>query len=305
MRAFRPSLFVVPALFGLAAAVLVVLLTVRVGLSWEISLALAVLAALAPVGIRLRGPLRRRRLTRTTFPEPWRDWLKTHATIYRFLESSERERFETDLTWAMDEWTCEGVRSVTVDEELRLSIAAGVATILHGRPDWELPGSKSVVFYPGAFDEDYEIGHGDFSGMAHSQGPILLSAPDARRGWQRNEGRNVVLHEMAHRLDFFQASADGVPSLLDSRSYASWIETMKEETARIQRGQSMLSDYAATGPQELFAVSTESFFERPLTMKRDHPRLYDALSALYNLDPAAWRTATGGQGDGTRILNAE
>lgn len=215
----------------------------------------------------------------------------THATIYRFLNQPARQRFETDVTWAMDEWECDGVGSVDVDEDLRLSVATGVATILHGRPDWELPGSKSVVFYPTVFDDDYEIGGGSFSGMAHSQGPILLSVPDTKRGWQRNEGRNVVIHELAHRLDFFQSSAGGTPSLLDARSYENWVATVKEEMERVQRGRSMLSSYAATGPEELFAVATESFFERPLTMARDHPRLYKALKALYGLDTASCKSS--------------
>jgi len=101
----------------------------------------------------------------------------------------------------------------------------------------------------------------------------------------RDDGRNVVLHELAHLLDYATAFADGVPSLVDARSTRAWEALVKREMDRIRRGNSILDDYGATEPAEFFAVAVESFFERPGRMQRLHPELFAAMAALFNMDP--------------------
>jgi hypothetical protein len=151
------------------------------------------------------------------------------------------------------------------------------------------------VFYPGRFDEGYDLeDDAAYDGMVHAQGPVLFSAPAVEDGWARADGYNVVLHELAHLFDFEGApGADGVPSLMDPGSADAWRGLVREEMRRAQLGKSVLSRYASTAPAELFAVATEQFFERPVRLRRHHPRLFDALRAFYNLDP----TPPGGEED--------
>ena len=43
--------------------------------------------------------------------------------------------------------------------------------------------------------------------------------------------------------------------------------------------------YGTTNKAEFFAVSTETFFEKPVIMKAEHPELYNLLVRYYKIDP--------------------
>jgi Mlc titration factor MtfA (ptsG expression regulator) len=182
----------------------------------------------------------------------------------------------------------EALEGVAVTDELRLSVAAGAALLLHGRPDWEVPHGRTILFYPGTFDDDYDVEdelNAAYDGMVHPQGPVVLSAPAVEAGWARADGYNVVLHELAHLFDFEGTGADGIPSLMDPSSAGAWQTLVREEMRKVQLGRSVLRRYASTNPAELFAVAVEQFFERPIRLQRHHPALFDALVALFQLDP--------------------
>lgn len=248
---------------------------------------LGMLPALVIIGFGLRQPLRRWKATRGALPASWQQWLQSHVPLYATLEDADRVRFERDVQIFVEEYSFEGVEGVTVTDDLRLGVAAGAALLLHGRPDWELEGTTSILFYPGAFDEQYFGGdYADFDGMAHEQGPVLLSAHAVRESWEDPaDGSNVVLHELAHLFDFKNEGADGIPSLMDPSSEAAWQALVRREMRRIQEGRSVLRDYGATAPSEFFAVAVEVFFEQPVAMKENHPELFAALQSFFALDP--------------------
>ncbi len=286
MRALRPSDLAVPVLWaGLAG--LIVGLTVGRGTGSTGGGVLAGLGVWAVVVLRaLRRPLRRLRLVRAPFPEASRTWLASHVAFYAALDAAGRQRFERDVTWATDGLTFEGVAEAQPTDALRLAVAAGAALLLHGHPDWELPTERTVLFVPDTFDEAYgDEEPGAFDGMVHSQGPIVLSALAVERGWAREDGSNVVLHELAHVFDFEGWEADGAPSFLDPRSAEAWRALVRSEMRRAERGDGVLRAYAASAPAELFAVATEQFFERPARLRARHPELFEALVAFYNLTP--------------------
>jgi Mlc titration factor MtfA (ptsG expression regulator) len=235
----------------------------------------------------LRRPLRRWRVARQAFPEAWSRWLRRHIPMYERLSADGRQHFERDVQFFIDEHTFEGIQGVEITDELRLSVAAAAALLLHGRPTWELPGGQSVLLYPGSFDENYFGGdYAEFDGMAHQQGPILLSAQSVRESWATpDDGSNVVLHELAHLFDFENTGADGIPSLINPASEGSWQSLVRKEMKRIRRGKSMLRRYGATAPSEFFAVAVEAFFEQPDEMEERHPELFAALKAFFHLDP--------------------
>jgi Mlc titration factor MtfA (ptsG expression regulator) len=250
------------------------------------AVAAGVIPAVVVLGVGLRRPLRRWRTARTSLPDGARRWLRC-IPVYGRMSDAGRERFERDLKFVLDEYTFEGVQDVTVTDEHRLSVAAAVALLLHGRPTWELPGSSTVLFYPDRFDDDYYGGdYADYDGMAHEQGPIILSAPAVEDAWRHaGDGDNVVLHELAHLFDFDNEGPDGVPSLVDPASAASWQNLVRREMRRVRLGRSVLRPYAAEAPSEFFAVAVEHFFEEPDRLARRHADLFAALCAFFNLDP--------------------
>ncbi len=107
------------------------------------------------------------------------------------------------------------------------------------------------------------------------------------------DGQNVVLHEFAHQLDQDGGAADGVPILTSTNTYASWAVMLGMEYDKLVRKtmknqKTVMDKYGATNEAEFFAVSTESFFEKPRQMSKKHPELYAALKKYYGLDPLEW-----------------
>lgn len=235
----------------------------------------------------LRRSYRRWRIARTAFPDDWHHWLMRHLPPYAAMDAEAQNRFQRDVQFLMEEFSFEGVQGVRLTDELCLSVAAAAALLLHGRPDWELPGTRSILFYPSRFDDYYTDDHSaNYDGMAHEQGPLIMSAPSVRASWMRPaDGDNVVLHELAHLFDFDNTGPDGVPSFVDSTSAASWQALVRTEMKRIEQGHSILDPYAATAPSEFFAVAVEHFFEEPEAMRAKHPELFEAMTALFNWTP--------------------
>lgn len=242
-------------------------------------------------GWGLRRPLRRWRLARLAFPASWRDWLTARVPFYNTLPGEARLRFERDVQFFLDEQSFEGLEGLDVTEAMRLSVAVGAALLLHGRPDWELPTTRTILFYPDRFDEDYYDGdYAAYNGMVHAQGPVILSAAAVEEDWARpGNGHNVVLHELAHLFDFEHGGAEGTPSLMDPASADAWRGLVRREMRRVRLGTSLLRGYAATNAAEFFAVAVENFFDRPVVLHRRHPHLFEALMAFFNLDPRGGR----------------
>ena len=124
------------------------------------------------------------------------------------------------------------------------------------------------------------------------RGPIVLSWDAARHGVaNERDGRNVVYHEFAHKLDMLDGWADGVPPLASRERLGVWNEVVEREYAALvdaaRRGtKTVLDPYGATNRAEFFAVATEAFFERPRRLRDRLPDLYACLARFYRQDPA-------------------
>jgi Mlc titration factor MtfA (ptsG expression regulator) len=108
-----------------------------------------------------------------------------------------------------------------------------------------------------------------------------------------SDGKNVVLHEFAHQLDFENYAVDGAPALATREQQLSWREIMKTEFASLRVADetgipTLLDTYGATNPAEFFAVSTEAFFERPCALRARHPKLYAELQRYFCQDPVEY-----------------
>lgn len=237
----------------------------------------------------MRRYLRRRRLLREPFPEPWRRKLAECVGFYRKLDAEGRRHFELDVQIFMAEQQMYGVRGAAVPDEAKLLVAASAAMLGFGMSDWEWPTVRDVVIYPTPFNEDYETGNGeDLAGMVHHQGPVLLSGPELRHGFcAESDGYNVGLHELAHVLDFANGSADGVPAGVEWVAAAPWIQIVADRLERVQRGRyrKVLRDYAGKNEAELFAVAVEVFFEKPEQLEERDPELFEMLYEYFNVDP--------------------
>ena len=94
-------------------------------------------------------------------------------------------------------------------------------------------------------------------------------------------GRDVVLHEFAHKLDMRDGVVDGTPLIDDAdRRQRGSRSARAEYERRPHRTDRSLRSYAATNPGEFFAVATETFFTVPLDLRSLHPDLYEVLQRL-------------------------
>lgn len=256
-------------------------------------------AVAGPVGAALgaaallRRPLRRRRALAGKMKPEWRRVLLDRIEFYRRLDDGGRARFEHNLRTILADYDFEGV-GMEIDDELRILAASGATALLQGR-DWDFPAIRPVLFYPDHFSDDYKVAaSGEIAGMVQRQGAIVFSAKALRQGWRReHDGRNVAIHEFAHVLDLEDGVADGVPAMMSGGAVEPWASLVQEEMGRIKRHTSALRSYGATNEAEFFAVATEVFFERPDTLERQHPELFDDLEHLFRFDPGDQREGEG------------
>lgn len=280
----KNDLFFIPAIATIILATAVASVFV---LPWQIVVpAFLVIEAMYIYSV-LKKPLRRFGAVKKSFPAEWRESLFRHSVFYSSLDEEGQRRFDRDMKIFLEDFAIEGIRGETVELDIKILIAMGVATMLHGRPGWEPPVS-SVLVYPGErFDDQYRIGRGNFVGQAPHRGPLIVTAESLKRSFADPlDGFNVLFHEMAHGFDWEDGFADGVPAArMLTADLAGWKETVNREWKRAHDGKSILSDYAGTNEAEFLAVACELFFESPWDLEGDMPEFYAALKNFFNLDP--------------------
>lgn len=243
-------------------------------------------------GITRRG---RKALTRP-FPELWRRRLEESTSVWPRLDETERARLEDLIRVFMAETEWEGVDGLEVTDDMRLLVSAGACTLLLGLDMNRYPNVSAVVLFPrtpvrrqtrslGGGIMDEAVMH--LGGEAHPHGPVMLVWPSVRRS---RPGRNVVLHEFAHKLDMADGYSDGIPATIDRSGGARLDSLLEASFVGLTEGAGFLDVYATTSRVEFFAVVTETFFEDPIRVVEGSPDLYQALVDLYGQDPAAPRT---------------
>lgn len=164
-----------------------------------------------------------------------------------------------------------------------------------------LDGWQEVVLYPSAFVvRDHWMAPGGvvhegdsvLIGQARLDGPVVLSWPDVASS-TGCDGWNVVIHEIAHKLDMLNGDANGFPPLHKGMSREQWSHDWAAAYADFQRRleqegeEGWLDPYAAESPAEFFAVLSEAFFESPHDLAEDYPAVYRQLVAFYRQDTLA------------------
>ena len=133
-------------------------------------------------------------------------------------------------------------------------------------------------------------------GESWANGKVILAWDNVLHGSSNFvDGQNVVLHEFAHQLDSESGSTNGAPILAGRNCLRTWAGTLSGEFEDLQKDawqgkRSLIDHYGATNPAEFFAVSTETFFEKPSQMAKHHEELFEVLKCYYHVDPRDWQT---------------
>ncbi|MEO7323940.1 MAG: M90 family metallopeptidase [Dokdonella sp.] len=190
-----------------------------------------------------------------------------------------------------------GAGGHVLDDDQCLAIAA-LACVPVLRLGFDgLAGWRDVIVYPGEFrvkrehhDEPSGVvttGEDDLIGEAWERGPVILSWADVATDLAHPfDGFNVVVHEIAHKLDMRDGAMNGMPLLPASLARREWIETMQAAydalVRTVERGrESLIDPYAAESADEFFAVTSELHFSDPATLQRAAPAVAALLGRYY------------------------
>lgn len=203
-------------------------------------------------------------------------------------------RFLTEKRW-------EASNGFALTEEIRLTISLQAALLVLGLTFDHYRMVKTIIVHPTTLVLGGER-RGPVAGLvtdapqallglaAHHDGPVVIAWDEARRNARHPErGHDVVLHELAHKLDLLDHVVDGTPPQGSQEAHDRWVRvcTAEFEAIRAGDGGDLIWDYAGQDPGEFFAVVTEVFFDKPHHLRHHNPELYEVLRDFYNQDPAA------------------
>ena len=246
---------------------------------------------------------RRAKIQQKPFPQTWLEIIEQRVPYYQLLPEADRKELLGHIQVFLAEKHFEGCDGVSVTDEMKIVIAAQACILLLHRPPDYFPLLESILIYPHPFVSKVQshLPGGIVSermqarvGESWGFGTVILAWDDVLNGAiDTNDGHNVVMHEFAHQLDEESGSANGSPPLELRSQYTAWARILSDEFHELNQDvdkhrKTVMDKYGATNPAEFFAVATETFFEKPIQLKKRHPALYDELKLFYRQDPAVF-----------------
>lgn len=246
---------------------------------------------------------RRARLLEEPFPAAWDGIIDDNVALVRRLDADERQRLRDLVQVFVGEKHWEGCGGLEMTDEIRVTIAAQACFLLLGREHALYADVESILVYPttmlapprerGFFEAGPQVvddAGTPILGQAHLGGPVILAWDDVLAGGRGQGRRNVVFHELAHKIDMVDGTIDGTPPLSDRGDRKTWAqvcsEVFLELVDRVDDGKkTFLDEYAATNEAEFFAVATEAYFMQPAKLADKHPDLFAVLLDFYRFDP--------------------
>jgi len=192
---------------------------------------------------------------------------------------------------------------VEITEEVKIAVGGWAVFLVLNRPlgiHW-YRGIERISIYPGNTLESEDALGQLADGYHYCQ--IHLAWEDVRdSSTKATDNRNTILHEFAHALDHLDRVIDGHPRiLLSADEQNEWKRVFSADYIHSKSNKERHKLWAFFGlgawnefdPEdsscvdtgELFAVSTEMFFECPKELQNMVPEIYDCLMMLYRCNP--------------------
>jgi MtfA peptidase len=237
-------------------------------------------------------------------PEPVDDagWSAAVAEL-RLLDArapAELALLRRRVEWFLGRFRFSGAHGLEVTSRMRLLVATQACLPMLYLPDDHLGHWHELILYPGQFrvrrshhDSDTEVvseWDDELAGEAWSQGPVILSWADVEQDLAEPfEGYNVVIHEIAHKIDMADGYSDGVPPL-PAAQRGEWLRVMQGAfdalAAAVDAGrETVLDPYAAEAADEFHAVVSEYYFTAPDVLAEHHPEVHAAFARYYGAVP--------------------
>ncbi|TCV95816.1 hypothetical protein EC912_102161 [Luteibacter rhizovicinus] len=238
-------------------------------------------------------------------PVPIDESLWKHALqrvpLARSLPAAKQVQLRELVTVFLHRKRFHAIAGAALDDFWRLAIAMQACLTVLTQGAKALDGWTNIIVYPGEFNVRRSH-HDARSGVVHEsddtligeaweRGPMILSlsdvALDLEAPW---DGYNVIVHEMAHKLDMRSGPANGVPLLPPTIKRREWIDSMQRGFDRLSREvargrRTQIDPYAAEAPEEYFAVTSELHFSQPTLLAQEQPDVARLLAAYYGPSP--------------------
>ncbi len=227
---------------------------------------------------------------------------------YSRMTPEQRRKLEGWVRVFLTERHWEPCGGLELERSMQISIAGQAGLLALGWDEFYFDRVTSILLYPDMYvapKQQKSLGNGLYlegsqsvrSGESWTRGPVILSWKEAELGGlEWNEGANVVIHELTHHLDSVDDGvADGFP-LLAPHQLARWREVFQQVRMRLEYGverghYSVLDPYGLESASELFAVSTEAFFQHADWVYEEEQELFGLLNEFFKTDPRKWGIA--------------
>lgn len=247
---------------------------------------------------RFRNWLENKRIKKMGFTaEQWESAIAGWPVMLRY-QGAERDALR-EMTFRFlvrKTFVSGGDFSFTNDMCLRIATMACVP-ILHLGLEW-YNHWYTIILYEGDFipNRSYRSDDGvvhskspGLSGEAWLRGPVILSwesVCETGAHARHAKASNVVIHELAHKLDMLRDGANGAPPMHPEMRSGEWHDIFTAAWDRLKydldkHRRLPLDAYALTNPAEFFAVCSETFFEDPQHLKKHMPEVYRLLCQFY------------------------
>jgi len=221
-------------------------------------------------------------------------------SVLQGMSSVEKAHLRELTTLFLHEKRFGGVQGLQLTDAMCLIIATQACLPALSLGMGCLSGWIDIIVYPGAFRISRD--EMDMAGVVHhqeralvgeswSRGPLILSWEDVERdSLGEQPDRNVVIHEIAHKLDMLNGPADGFPPLHYHMSIKEWSSALSAAyESLVQRVEHhhriCINPYAATSPAEFFAVISEYFFCAHEVLHVHFAAVYRQLELYYRQNP--------------------
>jgi len=248
--------------------------------------------------------------------ELWQLTLARYPFLAR-LSPAERARLRLLSARFLAQKEFTGVHGLEITDDMALAVAAQACLpLLHLGPADEPQQALhwyddfvGIVMHPASavarrqtVDEAGVVHHYEevLSGEAMHHGPVMLSWPAVQQAGALGEaGYSVVIHEFMHKMDLQDGHADGLPPLPRGfmgartpreaaeywqRTWEPAYQRLREQVTLAERfgaPEPWLDPYAASAPEEFFAVACEAHFVQPERFAQEYPELSAALREFF------------------------
>ncbi|WP_075341224.1 zinc-dependent peptidase [Tenacibaculum agarivorans] len=212
-----------------------------------------------------------------------KEFLETSITFYQNLDDKHKAYFEHRVAKFIREYQFISRNSFEFTPEKKVLIAASYIKLTFGMRKYLTQTFDKIIVYPEVYysliTEQYH--KGEYNPALKI---IIFSWEDFLIGnIITNDNINLGIHEFSHALTFHGSKSKDVSARIFYRKYKEILDYVSNEGRLKQIQESnYFREYAMTNKIEFVAVIMEHFFESPIELQQQFPKLYAKIEKMLN-----------------------